>query len=333
MYAAQMWGLMDYLESMVRAFANTKPWQGEVPPDYFPNFLGVMTEQLFIADHAPSNNTLAVDAADNMTPAPGFTDGEIFFEQAAIHEAVKAARGKFIMVELGGGYAARTVDAHAALQQHNPMPGRYVVVEAEPTHFDWALRYMRTNGINPDDHWMINALVGVDNIPQVFLLGEGFYGNGIVAQGDLDQMIANLRGDPSPADVLRTLLLTGRCGIQQGYEIADGTRFFDYGFVFSMPLRDILQPLDHVDLMDIDIQGGEKDVLPAAMDVINRKVRRIHLATHGADLHKQMWNLFFENGWLCETDNAPNSCHEAVWSKFENNDGILDLVNLDLATS
>ena len=174
MYAAQMWGLMDYLESMVRAFANTKPWQGEVPPDYFPNFLGVMTEQLFIADHAPSNNTLAVDAADNMTPAPGFTDSEIFFEQAAIHEAVKAARGKFIMVELGGGYAARTVDAHAALQQHNPMPGRYVVVEAEPTHFDWALRHTRTNGINPDDHWMINALVGVDNKPQVFLLVKGF---------------------------------------------------------------------------------------------------------------------------------------------------------------
>ncbi len=151
MYAAQMRGPMDYLESMVRAFANTKPWQGAVAPDYFPNFLGVMTEQLFIADYAPSNNTLAVNAADNMTPAPGFADGEVFFEQAAIHEAVKAARGKFIMVELGGGYAARTVDAHAALQLHNPMHSRYVVVEAEPTHFNWALRHMRTNDINPDD--------------------------------------------------------------------------------------------------------------------------------------------------------------------------------------
>ena len=42
-----MWGPMDYLESMVRAFANTKPWQDAVAPDYFPNFLGVMTEQLF----------------------------------------------------------------------------------------------------------------------------------------------------------------------------------------------------------------------------------------------------------------------------------------------
>jgi len=70
-----------------------------------------------------------------------------------------------------------------------------------------------------------------------------------------------------------------------------------------------------------------------ARSICLRKVRRIHLATHGADLHKQMWNLFFENGWLCETDYAPNSCREAVWSKFEINDGVLDLVNLDLATS
>ena len=72
------------------------------------------------------------------------------------------------MVELGGGYAARTVDAHAALQLHNPMPSRYVVVEAELTHFSWALRHMHANGIDPDDHWMINALVGVDNKPHIF---------------------------------------------------------------------------------------------------------------------------------------------------------------------
>ena len=152
MYAALKWEKMEHIESMVRTFAKTKPWQGEVPPEFFPNFLGVMTEQLFTVDYAPSNNVISLDDMNNSTPPPGFDDGEVFFEQAAIHEAVMAARDKFIMVELGGGYAARTVDAHAALQRHNPMPSRYVVVEAEPTHFDWALRHMRTNGIDPEDH-------------------------------------------------------------------------------------------------------------------------------------------------------------------------------------
>jgi hypothetical protein len=95
-----------------------------------------------------------------------------------------------------------------------------------------------------------------------------------------------------------------------------------------MPLRDILQPLAHVDLMDIDIQGGEGEVLPAAMAVINKKVKRIHLATHGAQLHQEMWDLFFEHEWLCEMDYAPNSEHQSEWGRFENSDGILDLVNM-----
>ncbi|MDP6873754.1 MAG: hypothetical protein QF521_09520 [Alphaproteobacteria bacterium] len=321
---------MDQVEASVRAFAETQPWQGDVPAGCFPNYLGVMTELEFVAEHPPSNHLLPVNGRANNTPAPGFDDGEIFFEQAAIHNAVRAATDQFTMIELGGGYAARTVDAHAALQRHNPLPCRYVVVEAEPTHFEWAQRHMRTNGINPVDHWLINALVGTDNTPQVFMLGEGFYGNGIASEGELLQLVANLRGNITPDQVLTRLLTTGRCGVQQPYNMSDKVRHFDFGFVSSMPLRDILQPLDLVDLMDIDIQGGERYVLPAAMDAINKKVRRIHLATHGTELHRLMWDLFFEHGWMCEIDYAPDGEYQSEWGQFTNNDGILDLVNLAL---
>ncbi len=324
---------MDQLETSVHTFATTEPWRGEVPEGCFPNFLGVMTQHAFVADFAPSNNLLSVDDEANTTPAPTFNDGEIFFEQAAIHNAVTAASGQFVMVELGGGYAARTVDAHAALQRHNPLPCRFVVVEAEPTHFAWAQLHMRNNGIDPDAHWLINALVGTDTKPQVFMLGEGFYGNAIISESDAIQFVENLQGDITPEQVLRSLLIHGRCDVRQPFTVAGGTREFDFGFVSSVPLRDILQPLDHVDLMDVDIQGGEREVLPSAIDVINKKVKRIHLATHGAELHQEMWDLFFEYGWMCEADYAPNSRHQSQWGSFENNDGILDLVNLDLAAT
>ncbi|MDP7545706.1 MAG: hypothetical protein QGF20_00340 [Alphaproteobacteria bacterium] len=319
---------MDQLEAAVRAFADTEAWQGEVTEGCFPNYLGVMTELAFVADYPPSNHLLPVNGRANNTPAPSFDDGEIFFEQAAIHQAVMAAREQFTMVELGGGFAARTVDAHAALQRHNPLPCHFVVVEAEPTHFEWAQRHMRTNGIDPEDHWLINALVGTDNKPKLFMLGEGYYGNGVVPEGDIAPFVKNLSGEITPAYVLGELLLNARCGLNLPYRVADGTRIFDFGFVSSMPLRDILQPLAHVDLMDIDIQGGEGEVLPAAMAVINKKVKRIHLATHGAQLHQEMWDLFFEHEWLCEMDYAPNSEHQSEWGRFENSDGILDLVNM-----
>lgn len=321
---------MDQLEAAVRAFADTAAWHGEVPGGCFPNYLGVMTELAFVADYPPSNHLLPVNGRANNTPPPTFDDGEIFFEQAAIHNAVMAAKEQFTMVELGGGFAARTVDAHAALQRHNPLPCRFVVVEAEPTHFEWAQRHMRTNGIDPADHWLINALVGIDNKPKLFMLGEGFYGNTLVPEGDIAPFVKRLSGDISPAVVLHHLLLEARCGLQLPYEVANDTRNFDYGFVSCMPLRDILQPLARVDLMDIDIQGGESEVLPAAMDVLNKKVKRIHLATHGAQRHQQMWDLFFGHEWLCEADYAPNSQHKSDWGKFENSDGILDLVNMRL---
>lgn len=324
---------MDQLEAVVRRFADTKPWHGEVPEGCFPNYLGVMTECAFVADYAPSNHLLPVGALANRTPAPVFGDGEVFFEQAAIHKAVMAAAGQFTMVELGGGFAARTVDAHAALQRHNPLPCHFVVVEAEPTHFEWAKRHMRRNGMDPEAHWLINALVGTDNQPKLFMLGEGFYGNAVASENDVAQLIKNVAAGESVLQVLEGLLHNARCGVQQPYRVADGIRHFDFGFVSSMPLRDILQPLAQVDLLDIDIQGGESEVLPAAMDLIDGKVKRIHLATHGAERHRQMWDLFFDHEWLCEGDYAPNSKHQSEWGQFENSDGILDLVNLRFAGS
>jgi len=76
--------------------------------------------------------------------------------------------------------------------------------------------------------------------------------------------------------------------MQQPCNEEGGTREFEFGFISSIPLRDIFRPLDHVCLMDLDIQGGEREVLPVAMDVISQKVKRILLATHSADLHQAM---------------------------------------------
>ena len=59
---------MDQLETIVRTFADTQPWQGQVPVRCFPNFLGVMTEQAFVSGFAPSNHVLSVNGKK---PNPG----------------------------------------------------------------------------------------------------------------------------------------------------------------------------------------------------------------------------------------------------------------------
>ena len=70
---------------------------------------------------------------------------------------------------------------------------------------------------------------------------------------------------------LRNLMLGGRCGMQLPYDSDAGTDLFDFKFVSALPLADILAPLSHVDLIDMDIQGAEDTVLPPAMEMLDRR--------------------------------------------------------------
>ena len=231
------------------------------------------------------------------------------------------------MVELGGGYAARCVDAYQALQSQKPMPAQLVIVEAEPTHFQWAKRHLRNNGIDPDDHWLINAAVCPDYDPVMFMQGAGTYYNSIVEPGALDRLVEQVVALDNTRQLLLNLLATGETGVQVPYNSSIGSDLFRYKFVSALPLADILAPLAIVDLIDIDIQGAEKIVLPPAMEALNRRVKRIHIGTHGAGIHSEIWDLFFDNEWNCEIDFPPDTHNTTPWGDFETSDGILHLSN------
>ena len=51
-----------------------------------------------------------------------------------------------------------------------------------------------------------------------------------------------------------------------------------------LSLAQVLSGLDHVDLLDMDAQGGEASLVRSAADAVAlRKVRRIHVETHSDD--------------------------------------------------
>lgn len=318
--------LMNDIGHHVDAFTSLSGWRGAVPAGSVANFLGVMTDEEFVALHAPSNNIVTGDGG-GMAHVPSVSDGEPFFEFAAIYEAVRQASDRFTMVELGGGYASRCVDAHAAVQRFNPMPTQFVVVEAEPTHFDWAKRHMRANGIDPDQHWMINAAVSDSNDPVLFLTGEGLYYNSIIAGNDKVDIAEQVESFGMTRTVLQNLMISGSLGIKIPYTSQAGQHIHDMKLVSARTLAEILQPLQVVDLLDIDIQGAEITVLPPAMAMLNQRVRRLHLGTHGLDVHKFMWDMFFEAEWLCEYDYPPNTDVETDYGDFRTSDGILTFVN------
>ena len=74
-----------------------------------------------------------------------------------------------------------------------------------------------------------------------------------------------------------------------------------------------MSPLPLVDLMDIDIQGAENVVIHPAMEMLNARVKRLHIGTHSPDIHSGLWELFFANEWICEFDYAPATTHQTPW--------------------
>jgi hypothetical protein len=105
----------------------------------------------------------------------------------------------------------------------------------------------------------------------------------------------------------------------------------DIVLLSTVTLKDILGPFDRVDYLEVDIQQSEIVVFPPFMDLVKRKVRRVHLGTHGRDVHRELAALFRRDGWEIVFDYEPNGDYVTPHGKFSLNDGVLTVLNPDLA--
>jgi hypothetical protein len=94
-----------------------------------------------------------------------------------------------------------------------------------------------------------------------------------------------------------------------------------------LQLRDVLSPFDRIDLLEVDIQQSEIEVIPPYMELVNRKVRRIHVGTHGREAHDLLRAPFARAKWEIVFDYAPNSRHVTQRGSMDLGDGILTARN------
>jgi hypothetical protein len=100
--------------------------------------------------------------------------------------------------------------------------------------------------------------------------------------------------------------------------------------VSAITLQDILGPFDVVDYVESDIQQSEILVFPPYMTLLKRKVRRVHIGTHGREVHNTLLQLFQRDGWDIVFNYEPNSTFSSPLGKFSTNDGVLTAVNPNL---
>jgi FkbM family methyltransferase len=312
-------------------FDGFEPFAGYVPRGFIHDWLGSMHDGRFRAMWGI--DPTQVGGGEATTSCPTVDWGEGFFEAVSWFEAARAARGSYTMITLGACYGAQAVGAYLALQRLNPMPAKLVAVEAEPENYEWTRRHFRDNGIDPDQHWLINCALSDSNKPVLFPVGAPGSGinNCIATNSERSRQIyaAELAIDPDLPDIVRNLIITGKTGIEVT-QVPEEPFHTDVEFVSAVTLADILGPFERVDLLESDIQQSESVVFPPAMDLVKAKVKRVHLATHGAEVHAQLLPLFIERGFEIETNYEPNTHHDTPWGSFDINDGIIIARNPNL---
>jgi hypothetical protein len=49
----------------------------------------------------------------------------------------------------------------------------------------------------------------------------------------------------------------------------------------------------------MDVQGAEAEIIAASTDVLNEKVRRLHVGTHSSEIDITVYDTLRQAGWHC----------------------------------
>lgn len=269
-------------------------WKGHVRAGFTANFLGVMTRASFV-----TLKTQNAESQFTTAEFPGFD--EEYFEWIDLLEAVTTARGQFTMFELGAGYGRWLANAVAALRQVNNLPYTLFGVEPEPTHFEWMREHLQMNGVDLRRCWLIEAAVSRHDGAVFFYVGKPaeWYGQAIAPR-------------PSPSARLRGLIRRTEVRVKKARCIS---------------LNTLLRPLEHVDLIDLDVQGAELDVLENSKVELRAKVKKVHIGTHGAEIESGLRNLFEALGWEKVNDYPSGGQSGTPFGVVKFQDGVQTWIN------
>lgn len=308
-------------------FDGIDPWKGEVQKGRRRNFIGA----LHPIEPWERDQTFPDETEYQETDLPSPRWGEGYFEWVSTVMAVRAAQNRFTAVSLGAHFGGPLVDAALALKKLNPMPFFLVGVEADPNMCAMLDAHFRENGIDPNDHWIINCAVSDTNRPVIFPVSEMRTGsNTTLRQPEERQVLFDaIDGVGKSAEVLRNVLVEGSTQLYIPLANMEGTPEArgELRFVSTVTIADVLGPLPFVDYLEIDMQQAEEWTLPPAREILKRKVRFVHLGTHGTALHRDMAAMFAADGWDVLVDLLPGTHFDTPDGPFTTGDGVVTAYN------
>lgn len=195
-------------------------------------------------------------------------------------KAVAEAEDHIAIAEFGSGWGPWIVACGLAATKRGAKKLDLVAVEAVGGQIDFLCQHLVKNGFDPSLHRIYHGAIAATEryalMPPV-LDPANDYHERPAFYDDRVSLEARLQKAPN-------------FGAEIGQEVVVYTPSVVFG------------PLERIDLLHIDISGGELELLGSAIDALTPRVKRIIVATYGRADEFSLLDLFFLRGWQMEID-------------------------------
>jgi hypothetical protein len=264
-------------------------------PLYLTNFLGVRIDPKFVPQVLQGR---AGEVEGPPIPANWHAD---LAEWAAALRAVDLARGSFTIAELGCGWGCWMNNTGVAARQAG-LEVQLIGVEADEGHIAFAREACRINGFAQEQvvlhRGIAAATAGTALFPRQDASGEE-WGLEPVFDATADERVRAL----------------------------ESGRFVELA---RIPLAEVIGDESKLDLLHLDIQGGEADLVESCRSVLDQRVSYLVIGTHSREIEGHLFAGLLGSCWRLEIERpAILALTEDGWSTTV--DGVQGWRNIDLA--
>lgn len=251
-------------EAVLRRHAVPDP---QPRPGYFTNFLGVAIDPKFF----PGILDGRAGHVEGI-PIPANWHADIA-EWAAALRAVDLARERFVMIELGCGWGCWMNNTGAAARRAH-LPVALIGVEGDERHIAYAHEAASVNGFDPASvtlhHGIAAAGAGTALFPR--------QGHGDASWG------------------LEPIFHATHT------QVRDALRSGSHDELPMVPLLTLIGTHERIDLLHIDIQGGEADLIADCLQVLRERVAYLLVGTHSRQIEGRIVEFLSGSGWILEIE-------------------------------
>lgn len=247
-------------------------------PGFITDFLGQRTRSATVGQ--PDLDGRVLDP-----PVPFDFRADIV-EWIAFIKAIRAARGQFVMAELGAGWGPWTAAAYHLARRLGIPRIRLHAVEADPHHFASLRQHLSDNGVPEEVLSLRYAALAETRGEQLWSIRDAEhtdYAGRLASEGQDYRGYIQDRPTPIP----------------------------------GLPLTELIEEEPVWDLLHMDLQGLEERLCRAAMSAMTGRVRHVIVATHSKALDAACFALFHEAGWNCLNDCPPRVQQDRQWPTLE----------------